>query len=199
MYLYFLPFNDYSNSKRDSSELLSNNEPGPSQSSTLPSSDGGRENTAAEFASASRWLERANAGEIILFPPQYLLLHLVSQYLDPTTKFRGTGKAIEYYKAQRQKLMHFVNTDGDPPWRDKFISPHGLMLNRNDGKIVLGLDQPGPELNGYPCKGDSERVVLVNFRKEGPRDVEVRWRKDVFEEKSKEEGSERKRLEGPRL
>lgn len=50
-----------------------------------------------------------------------------------------------------------------------------------DGRSVLGLDYPGPELEGSGRGGDGERVVLVRFKKEGPRDVEVRGRREVFD------------------
>jgi len=52
---------------------------------------------------------------------------------------------------------------------------------REDGRVVLGLDRPGPELEGQR-KGESEHVVLVEFKKEGPRRVEVRKKKDVLAE-----------------
>lgn len=55
-------------------------------------------------------------------------------------------------------------------------------MRKSDGRSVLGLDKPGPELVGSGRGGDGERVVLVRFSKEGPRDVEVRWRKEVLEE-----------------
>lgn len=185
---------------RDRRTPVSNQEFIWSQSNMLPSSDGGIENTAAEFAPARRWLERANSGEIILFPPQYLLLHLISKHLDPpVVKFDPLKeKSIKPLKKQRQRLMDFIRKDGDPPWTSKFISPTGLMLDRKDGRKVLALDKPGLELNGYPCKGDSERVVLVKFEKEGPRNVEVRWKKKMLEEtkksKAKRKGQSRAKL-----
>lgn len=57
-----------------------------------------------------------------------------------------------------------------------------------DGRSVLGLDHPGPELERSGRGGDGERVVLVRFRKEGPRDVEVRFRKEVLEEERRGKG-----------
>lgn len=67
-------------------------------------------------------------------------------------------------------------------WSDKCMSPTGLLMRKSDGRSVLALDKPGPELAGSGRGGDNERVVLVKFSKEGPRDVEVRWRKEVLEE-----------------
>lgn len=58
--------------------------------------------------------------------------------------------------------------------------------------MVLGLDKPGLELEGSGRRGDEERVVLVEFRKDGPRKVEVRWRREVFsEERTSRKGMER--------
>lgn len=78
--------------------------------------------------------------------------------------------------------MEFVKT-GEPAWGEKCISPTVLGLpggkRREDGRVVLGLDRPGPEVDGKR-KGDTERVVLVEFKKEGPRRLEVESRKDVL-------------------
>ncbi len=52
------------------------------------------------------------------------------------------------------------------------MSPTGLFFSKKDGRSVLGLDKPGPELKGTDRGGNQERVVLVRFSKEGPRDVE---------------------------
>lgn len=55
---------------------------------------------------------------------------------------------------------------------------------RRDEKAVLALDKSGPEMEelGSASRGDGERVVLFRWRKEGPRDVEVRGRREVLEE-----------------
>ena len=78
-------------------------------------------------------------------------------------------------------LMDFVKS-GDPPWTEKCISPQGLLWKQADGRAALGLDKPGLELEGSARRGDSERVVLVEFRKDGPRKVEVAWKKDIMQE-----------------
>lgn len=75
--------------------------------------------------------------------------------------------------------MEFVKT-GDPPWGEKCISPTGLLWKQSDGRGVLGLNKPGAELEGSGRRGDAERVVLVKFSKEGPRNVEVAWKKDIL-------------------
>ncbi|TKA66619.1 hypothetical protein B0A49_07611 [Cryomyces minteri] len=162
MYLYFLP-------------LSSPNSLGPLSGSATeaviptPTPDGGIEHTAARFLPPSTWLNMANKGEIILFPPQYFLLHLISPFLSP----ENLPNVIDHDELQRQRqaLMEFVKTSS-PPWGEKCISPLAVMKRKGDGRAVLGLDRPGLELENSDRKGDSERVVLVNFNKEGPRNVE---------------------------
>jgi hypothetical protein len=135
------------------------------------------ETMAAEWDVASSWTRRAREGSVILFPPQYLLLELVGGFLD------GGGGGTE---ERRERLRGFIRSDGTPRWGDKYISPMGLSFGRSDGRAVLALDKPGPELEGTGLRGDDQRVVLVKFKKEGPRDVEVRWRRDVLEEERRE-------------
>lgn len=165
MYLYLLP--------------ISQPPSGPLSASTeamipIPTHDGGVEHTAARFLYPAKWLELARSGEIILFPPQYFLLHLIAPFLEPPAQDAETlGK-------QRRALLEFVKS-GDPPWGDMCISPQVAVKSKVDGRAVLGLDKPGPELQESHRRGDSERVIYVDFRKEGPRDVEVRWRKEAFE------------------
>ena len=52
---------------------------------------------------------------------------------------------------------------------------------------VLVLDYPGKEVaeQGLGRKGIMEWVITAKFKKEGPRSVEVRWRKDILEEERK--------------
>jgi hypothetical protein len=135
------------------------------------------ETMAAEWDTASNWTRRAREGSVILFPPQYLLLELAGGFLD-----RREGDVL----SRREKLREFITNDGTPTWDKKFISPLGLSFGRRDGRAVLALDKPGPELMGTGLTGDDQRVVLVKFMKEGPRNVEVRWRKDVMEEERAE-------------
>ncbi|KAK3341895.1 hypothetical protein B0T25DRAFT_511354 [Lasiosphaeria hispida] len=180
MYLYPLPLSS----------------PSPSHESIMPTPthDGGIEHTAAAFDDARSWLARARAGEVILFPPQYYLLHLVSELLTgppPTDVLDTTG----YYQAQRDALMAFLRTtpvvgrEGGKvhrtagiPWADKVMSPAVIFTRGADGRVVLGLDKPGPELERSERGGDWERVVLVRFGKGGPREMEVRWREEVVRE-----------------
>lgn len=171
MYLYFLP-------------LANGNSPiGPLPTQheaviPVPTPDGGIEHTAARFLPPSTWLSMARSGEIILFPPQFFLLHLVSQFLSPTTT--PNVLSPEHLGQQRKQLMDFVKT-GEPPWGEKCISPSAVFKRKSDGRAVLGLDKPGPELEGKERRGVEEWVVFVEFKKEGPRNVEVVGRKEAFE------------------
>jgi hypothetical protein len=157
----------------------------------IPSHDGGLEHTAATFDFISTWLARAKSGDIILFPPQLYLLTLLSRFISP-----GSTD----YASQRQALTSFLSatrtstTDKqDPtaliPWAEKVMSPTA-MFQVPDGRLVLGLDKPGPELAGSGRGGDRERVVLVDFAKEGPRRVEIRGREEVLRLKREAEREE---------
>ena len=70
----------------------------------------------------------------------------------------------------------------NPVWAEKVMSPDAINFDKEKKKSVLGLYKPGPELEGSGRCGDPDRVVLVKNTKEGPRDVEVRWRKEVMDE-----------------
>lgn len=171
MYIYFLPLAQTSRAPNL-----------PSQSVIpVPTSDGGVEHTAALFASCSRWLSQARRNEIILFPPQYYLMSLLSPFLAPSPFLPA-----EELQIQRDKVLEFLKTDGGDgkgiPWAEKAMSPIGLLMRKSDGRSVLGLEKPGPELKGSGRGGDEKRVVLVKFSKEGPRDVEVRERAEILAE-----------------
>lgn len=173
MYLYFLPIPDSS----AASESLAQGLPeGGRQEVQVPTSDGGVEINEARFLPASNWLQQAQAGEIILYPPQFLLLSIVAQFLDKAPPTSNTTER----QARREELLEFIHA-GNPPWTDKFVSPRSLQL-LDDQRAVLALDHPGPELDGSGKKGDDERVILVKFGKDGPRNVDVRWKRDVLKD-----------------
>ena len=170
MYIYFLPLTH--TSKNIASEAVI----------PIPTSDGGLEHTAALFGSCKEWLDQAQRNDILLFPPQFFLIFLLAPFLD--VSYSSTLSTNELQK-QRDKLLEFVLRDGDGKgvkWADKVISPVGLLKRQSDGKNVLALDKPGLELKDSGRKGEEERVVLVNVSKEGPRDVEVRLRKEILDE-----------------
>ncbi|OBT83164.1 hypothetical protein VE02_08248 [Pseudogymnoascus sp. 03VT05] len=133
-----------------------------------PTSDGGLEHTAAVFQSCATWLEQARRNEIIMFPPQFYLIWLLGKFFE-----EGKGGAMEL-RTQREKVKEFLKGSGanGVPWADKVMSP--VPLGMFEGRAVLNLDHPGPELKGSGRKGESGHVVQVRFSKEGPRDVEVR-------------------------
>ncbi|PHH67352.1 hypothetical protein CDD81_118 [Ophiocordyceps australis] len=173
MYLYFLPI-----SSTSPSEML------------IPTPDGGIEHTAALFAPATRWLSQASAGQIILFPPQCYLLTLLARFL------LGPGAGLEegpaHCTAQRRRLLAFLrrvptakadkeHPTARIPWADKVMSPYHILVRR-DGRVVLGLEKPGLELQGTQRGGDMERVILVKHGNNGPQGVEVQSRVDVLEQ-----------------
>ena len=170
MYVYFVPLSEQGNKSVD------------------PVADD-IETMNAEWAPAKRWLDRSRSGEIILFPPQFLLLRLVSQHLDEPAPASSDDELLE----RRMKLQHFIHTDSDPPWKDKYISPVSIGSEK-DGRTALGLEKPGPELAATDLRGEMERVVMVKFEKEGPRNVEVGWRKEVLETFRKQKGDGASRM-----
>jgi hypothetical protein len=180
MYLAFLDLPRLNSS----SKIADLNLPTTSEATIpTPTSDGGVEHTAALFAPCSTWLAQARANEIILFPPQFYLMHLLAPFLSPPQPYHPLS--VEELQKQRDAVRAFLQTSNSAssvPWSQKVISPTGLFFRKSDGRSVLALDKPGQELEGSGRSGDPERVVLVKFSKEGPRDVEVRWRKDVLEE-----------------
>ncbi|KAK0115511.1 hypothetical protein ONS95_000212 [Cadophora gregata] len=182
MYIYFLPLTqDTTSTTTSSSNSITESVIPP------PTSDGGLEHTAALFAPCSTWLSRARKNEIILFPPQFYLMYLLAPFLTPLST-----PSQSQLQAQRDSVLEFLKGDGGDgkgiTWADKVMSPTGLLMRKSDGRSVLALDKPGPELKGSTRGGDEERVVLVKFGKEGPRDVDVRWRREVLgEERDQQE------------
>ncbi|KAF5027121.1 hypothetical protein F66182_786 [Fusarium sp. NRRL 66182] len=119
------------------------------------------------------------------------------ELLQQLMKEDGVGSIEEYIQLQHARLGSFnekSNTHKTAmiPWGDKVMSPHNLFIRKDDKRIVLGLDKPGPELKGSDRGGDWERVVLVNFGKGGPTNVEVRRREDVLDEERKSKVSDEK-------
>ncbi|CAG8925133.1 unnamed protein product [Penicillium salamii] len=173
MYLYFLPLP----TDVDKAVLAELPAEGERDELESPTSDGGIEVTEAQFLPAMEWIDRARKAEIILFPPQFLLLHLVSGFLDKEPR---AGASLEEMQMRRQQLVEFVHS-GSPSWVHKCISPKMIQMT-GDGRSVLGLSEPGPELKGTDRQGESERVVLVRFKKGSAREVEVGWKKDVMQQ-----------------
>jgi hypothetical protein len=105
--------------------------------------------------------------------------------LAPIITASSTPLSRSELQAQRDAVLKFLGGDGDckgTKWAGKVMSPTGLFMRKSDGRSVLALDKPGPELASSGRSGDEERVVLVKFLKEGPRNVEVMLRRDVLSE-----------------
>ncbi|KAF7553750.1 hypothetical protein G7Z17_g3418 [Cylindrodendrum hubeiense] len=187
MYLYLLP-------------LTRNNMP---SEMLIPTPDNGVEHTTALFAPAQTFLSRASANSIILFPPQAYLLRLVSIIFSSTAASPEEGPL--HLASQREKLLAFISSVPTAetekgkqhetaliPWSDKVMSPHTLFVRKSDNRVVLALDKPGPELKDSERGGDWARVVLVNFGKGGPTNVEIRGREEVLEEERESKTDEQK-------
>lgn len=186
MYLYFLPLLKSSGSLDSTASNASI--AAQTQKTIIPSPDGGVEHTAARFEYASTWLSLANpeanppkssltsAENIILFPPQYFLLHLIAPFLPSPSPDKAF--TAEELASQRQGLHAFLKTSS-PAWAEKCISPLRAGFTE-EGRVILRLDRPGPsELEKEGRKGDDERCAIVHFTKEGPRRVEVRFWRDM--------------------
>ncbi|PGH05513.1 40S ribosomal protein S21 [Polytolypa hystricis UAMH7299] len=171
MYLYFLPLPNEPGHKVVK-DIASNEE----SEVQVPTTDGGIEITEARFLPATEWVRLARTGDVIMFPPQVLLLSFVAQFLENSGAKEGSVPHQEMAK-RREELLKFVHS-GSPAWTDKYISP--LIVGKvSDGRVILSLDYVGPELQGSDKRGEPDRVVLVAFSKEGPRNVEIRWRRDL--------------------
>ena len=186
MYLYFLP----TLNSTPITEAAQDDEDAEVRI-PVPTTDGGLEHTTARFLPASVWLRLAQEGRIILFPPQFFLLHQVAQHFDnlpsPTAYGSISREPIrrEELEERRKRLQDFVKTS-EPPWTEKCISPTVQPprggQRREDGRVVLGLNRPGPELESARTgrKGVAEQCVLVEFKKEGPRKLAVISREEAM-------------------
>ncbi|KAL5606631.1 hypothetical protein BROUX41_003028 [Berkeleyomyces rouxiae] len=167
MYVYFMP-------------LLTSVD----EAHDIPTSDGGLEHTEVRFDDSSSWLETASSGKIMLFPPQVYLLSHVATYL-PGVKGINSASKAKALQEQRDNLVAFLQRpqDGDDvcartSWAEKVISPTAAGKCA-DGRIIMTLEHPGPELKAAGRHGDRERVVIGKFTKDGVSAVEVRMRNDV--------------------
>ena len=191
MYLYFLPTLSTPPTLPGVSQEESVDEEAEVQI-PAPTTDGGLEHTTARFLPAAAWLRLAQEGRIILFPPQFFLLHQVAQHFDnlaSPTDYASISRASlprEEIEARRKSLLDFVTGTGEPRWTEKCISP-GVQpprggKRREDGRVVLGLNRPGPELEEAKSgrKGVAEQCVLVDFKKDGPRRLAVISREEAL-------------------
>lgn len=172
MYLCFLPLE-----KEPGSDFVEDVVLTGEHEVQIPTPDGGIEIAEARFLPAKEWLRLAKIGEIIMFPPQVLLLTIIAQFLDNSSEL-GFGAPVPKTELSRRRaaLLKFVHS-GTPPWTQKYISPRSAG-RIPDGRQIFLLDYAGPELEGSGKQGEPDRVVLARFTKEGPREVAIHWRKD---------------------
>lgn len=204
MYIYFLPLGSVSPTKRAAPT-------GTPPSSGLeeedeivipnPTHDGGIEHTAARFLPPNKWIDLARQNRIILFPPQFFLTLMLSQYL--ATTVTGPSSPIPSHpelQLEREKLLKFLSKPrtyaGKPEvsFAEACISP--IVLGKGDygesgqdgiggvdkNTAVLTLDYPGKEVEaqGHGRMGIREWVVTTRFKGEGPRDVDVKRRDEIL-------------------
>ena len=204
MYLYFLPISPDSDSK--AFKIRSSDELKAYAVSDAQTPDN-QEVISSVFAKPSEWSRKAQQNEIILFPPQFILLHLLKQHLEDFVDTSSPSSKKTHMKAQRDNFLRYINKEPDPflpdtfsavvgsmpIWKFKYISPRNLKtvdsLHRPPNsaelvpckKAVLGLDWAGQELQAREGRlGDTEHVILTNFTPQGPRDLELAKRSDFM-------------------
>ena len=90
--------------------------------------------------------------------------------------------------------MAFVKEDGQPPWGEKCVSPDPIKLYPKMGCMIMGLANPGPELEGTGRKGDEERVIVVELDEEMERGRQRPRPKEVIRRKEWESGKWKEKL-----
>jgi hypothetical protein len=210
MYLYFLPLGSISPTKHaSSSSAKTPPNAGLDGDDEIvipnPTHDGGIEHTAARFLPPNKWIDLARQNRIILFPPQFFLTLLLAPYLassvtSPSSPIPSTADL----QGERDRFTAFLEQprmyQGAPEvsFQEACISP--IVLGKGeygeqdqDGvgqgvgrdTAVLTLERPGEGLEKMGRAGVREWVVTTRFKKEGPRDVDVRRRVDVLGGKGK--------------
>jgi 8-oxo-dGTP pyrophosphatase MutT (NUDIX family) len=171
MYLYFLP---------TASKVLDKTPLKSSEETIIPTPtpDGGVEHTAAQFLPAQKWIELAASGKVIMFPPQFFLLSMVAQFLNPNIP---NALSIDVLEQQRKELATFAK-GGDPPWAEVCISPAALIGKIGDGRTIMSLETPGEGLEKQGRRGTREYCVVVEFSKGGPRKLQLKTRKEVMQD-----------------
>lgn len=190
MYIYMLPLSHDKSSTLHGSKTGETDQEDENTEVVIPdpTHDGGKEHTAARFLPPSTWIRLAQSGRIIMFPPQFFLLSMIAPFLSPhdPKSAKTPIPSYEERQAQRKALVQFLKDGGgNPPWAEQVISPTILPPShggkRKDGRVAMTLDKPGPELEGRRS-GNKDHVVLVEFKKEGPRRLEVKTRQEALEE-----------------
>ncbi|KAF2197082.1 hypothetical protein GQ43DRAFT_381828 [Delitschia confertaspora ATCC 74209] len=206
MYLYFLPLSATTSesSATSTTSTSSSSTPipdSPSESETIiptPTHDGGIEHTAARFLPPHKWLSLARENKIILFPPQFFLMHILSPFLSSTvTSLSSLNPSISDLSKERLTLLNYLGErrtykgQDEPTFTDACISPIAEISRGgpeyggvDKGTAILRLDFSGKEA-GQGRRGFREWVVTTKFKKDGPRDVDVARRDEVLGVKGK--------------
>ncbi|KAI4952012.1 hypothetical protein J4E91_003474 [Alternaria rosae] len=204
MYIYFLPLGSVSPTKHAAPKGTPPSAGLEEEDEIVipkPTHDGGIEHTAARFLPPNKWIDLARQNRIILFPPQFLLTLLLAPYLaSSVTSPSSPTPSLSELQLEREKCLDFLRKprmyDGKPEvsFAEACISPLALGKGEygqtgQDGvggvdknTAVLVLDRPGKEVEsqGQGRAGLREWVVTTKFKKEGPRDVDVRRREEVL-------------------
>ncbi|KAF1837141.1 hypothetical protein BDW02DRAFT_492168 [Decorospora gaudefroyi] len=218
MYIYFLPLGSLSPTKHAApkaappSGATEEEEDAPDLVIPNPTHDGGIEHTAARFLPPHKWISLARQNRIILFPPQFILTHLLAPFLAPTiTSPASPTPPLSTLQAEREALLTFLSKprvyagEAEVSFAEACISP--LVLGKTQygdvlpdtrrqgldkGTAVLMLDRPGKEVEaqGLGRRGLKEWVVTTRFAREGPRDVAV-WRREELLGSGGKEGKEK--------
>ncbi|KAK4202977.1 hypothetical protein QBC40DRAFT_275637 [Triangularia verruculosa] len=187
MYLYFLPVSSIDSFSEKPSKIHT----------PTPEGEQEKEHTSAEWEYPLTWLSKAQSGEIMLYPPQFYLLNLLSPFLNDSNKDHAAQRAglNEFLKKLPTSTAQYDALDGkfkpkvlnthQISWADKVISP-GVMFAPGQlykEETVLSLEWPGSELGakeGGTRGGDAERVVVVKFeRNSGPGGINIVDRGEV--------------------
>lgn len=197
MYLYFLPLGSSSPGSQRAAVVDMDADVDADADMVIPNPthDGGIEHTAARFLPPGKWLDLAARSRVILFPPQYFLAWHLARFLAPSvTSASSPIPSAPELQAERDRLRAFLAAD-DAAFGSAVISPVVLggaygeseqlgvgKAKLEKGTAVLDLNHPGEEVEGVveAGRGISKWVVTTRFRKEGPRDVRVRLREEVF-------------------
>jgi hypothetical protein len=175
MYIYFLPLPTFDTSD----PTLTHIGPIPRGAEAViptPTHDGGVEHTAARFFPSHKWLDMARNSEIILLPPQFFLLTMVSRFLDPLRQDAYSN--IDFLR-QRRNLENFVRGGQPTPWAEVCISPT-FLATTDDGRTIMSLTNPGDEVKRLGRNGLDDYVVIMGRGENGvPSNVEIKLKSDV--------------------
>jgi 8-oxo-dGTP pyrophosphatase MutT (NUDIX family) len=205
MYIYFLPLGSVSPTKHAANPATPPSSGLAEEDESVipnPTHDGGIEHTAARFLPPNKWINLARQNRIILFPPQFFLTLMLSQFLSPTvTSPSSPIPDMHTLQTERERCLDFITKPrtyhGEPEvsFAEACISPiplgkgaygegkqDGVGRGMDEYTAVLDMSNPGNEVKKQNLgrKGIREWVVTTKFKGEGPRDVDVKLRDEVL-------------------